>query len=39
MKIGLLLGEAVLLLGITFIYSSMKLSSELSREENEENNN
>lgn len=37
MKIGLLLGEGILVLGLAFIYSSLKLSSKIS--ENEEENN
>ena len=39
MKIALFIGETFLLLTTTFIYSTIKLSSKLSREEYEEENN
>lgn len=39
MKITLLIAKTLLILTSTFIYSSFKLSSNLSREEYEEENN
>lgn len=39
MKIALFIGEILFLITTTFIYSTIKLSSKLSREEYEEENN